>query len=286
MIQFHVIGLAIAFSPTARAMLAETNRLINHFKAKLILIHVGLHGPEEEQKINEMLVAAGVSSINVKVLWKSGDPVKEILKACKEEKIDLLVAGALKKENLVNHYLGTVARKIMHKADCSVLMITNPSLESKPLKNIVVNAEDNPYAEYAIYAACNWNETIPGTWIHIVRELKLLGLALAANEQCTEEEYAQSKQNMMREETAEVEKILQRISHDKLKINIKLLSGKSGFEVVQFAKRKSADLLIINAPQRKISLFDRIFTHDHEYIFSDLPCNVLVINQKKEKHNG
>jgi nucleotide-binding universal stress UspA family protein len=277
MIRFHVIGLAIAFSPTARAMLAETSRLVTHFKAKLILIHVGVHGLEEERKINEMLLEAGLSSVNVKVLWKSGDPVKEILKACKEEKIDLLVAGALKKENLVNHYLGTVARKIMHKADCSVLMITNPAVESKPLKNIVVNAEDSPYSKHAIYAACHWHPTISGTWVHIVRELKLLGLALAANEQCSEDEYAQSKQTMMREETAEVEKMLQHIPHDKLKINIKLLSGRSGFELARFAERKEADLLVMGTPQRSFSLFDRVFPHDQEYIFNDLPCNVLVV---------
>jgi nucleotide-binding universal stress UspA family protein len=277
MIHFHVIGLAIAFSPTARAMLAETSRLVNHFKAKLILIHVGFHGPEEESKLNEMLREAGLSSSNVKVLWKIGDPVKEILKACKEEKIDLLLAGALKKENLVNHYLGTVARKIMHKADCSVLMVTNPALASSPLKNIVVNAEDSPYVEQAIYTACHWNQVLPGTWIHIVRELKLLGLALSANEQCTEEEYAQSKQNMMREETGEVEKMLLRIPHDKLKINIKLLSGKSGFELARFAERKEADLLVMGAPRRRFSLFDRVFQHDQEYIFNDLPCNILVV---------
>lgn len=277
MIRFNVIGLAIAFSPTARAMLAETSRLVNHFKSKLILIHVGVHGQEEERMINEMMMEAGLSAANVKVLWKKGDPVKEILKACKEEKIELLVAGALKKENLVNHYLGTVARKIMHKADCSVLMITNPAVESKPLKNIVVNAEDSPYAKHAIYAACNWHPTMAGTWVHIVRELKLLGLALAANEQCSEEEYAQSKQNMMREETAEVEKMLQQIPHNKLKINIKLLSGRSGFELARFAERKEADLIVMGAPQRRFSLFDRVFQHDQEYIFNDLPCNLLVV---------
>jgi nucleotide-binding universal stress UspA family protein len=159
-------------------------------------------------------------------------------------------------------------------------MITNPSLESKPLKNIVVNAEDSPYAEQAIYVACHWNQTMAGTWIHIVRELKLLGLALSANEQCTEEEYAQSKQNMMREETAEVEKMLQRIPHEKLKINIKLLSGKSGFELARFANRKEAELLVIGAPRRRFSLFDRVFPHDQEYIFNDLPCNVLVVQPR------
>jgi hypothetical protein len=125
-----------------------------------------------------------------------------------------------------------------------------------------------------------------GTWVHVVRELKLLGLALSAREQCTEAEYDELQQNMEREETTLVQKTLERIPHENIKINIKLLSGKSGFELAQFAKRKSADLLIINAPQRKFSLFDRIFTHDQEYIFSDLPCNVLVINQKKEKQDG
>jgi len=280
MIQFHVIGLAIAFSPTARAMLAETSRLVNHFKSRLILIHVGAHGPEEESKIKEMLAEAGLHTADVKVLWKNGDPVKEILKACREEKIDLLIAGALKKENLVNHYLGTVARKIMRKADCSVLMITNPSVEGKSLKNIVVNAEDSPYVEPAIYAACHWSDTVAGTWIHIIRELKLLGLALAANEQCNEEEYAQSKQNMLREESAEVEKILNRIPHDKLKINIKILSGKSGFELARFAERKEADLLVIGAPRRRFSFLARVFPHDQEYIFNDLPCNILVIQPR------
>lgn len=280
MIQFHVIGLAIAFSPTARAMLAETSRLVNHFKSRLILIHVGAHGPEEERHINEMLAEAGLLSTDAKVLWKNGDPVKEILKACKEEKIDLLIAGALKKENLVNHYLGTVARKIMRKADCSVLMITNPFVEGKPIKNLVVNAEDSPYVEQAIYAACHWSHAVTGPWIHIIRELKLLGLALAANEQCNEEEYAQSKQNMLREETAEVEKILHRIPHDKLKINIKILSGKSGFELVRFAERKEADLLVIGAPRRRFSFLTRMFPHDQEYIFSDLPCNILVIQPR------
>lgn len=280
MINMKVIGLAIAFSPTAKAMLAEAKRLMDHFKATLILIHVGEHGTEQDHKMKELLRVSGLSPASCKVLWRKGDPVKEILRACREENVDLLLAGALKKENLVNHYLGTVARTIMRKAKCSVLMITNPSLEARPLKNIIVNAEDSPYIEQAIRAACQWAYLQPGGWIHIVRELKLLGLALSANEQCTEEEYAQTKQNMLREETAEVEKMLQRIPHQNLKVNIKMLSGKSGFELARFAERKEADLLVLGAPRRRFSLFDRVFPHDQEYIFNDLPCNVLVIQPR------
>ena len=46
---FKKIGFAIAFSPRAEAMLAETIRLKNLFGAELVLIHVGKHAEKEEQ---------------------------------------------------------------------------------------------------------------------------------------------------------------------------------------------------------------------------------------------
>lgn len=282
MIEFKVIGLAVAFSPTAAAMLAEARRLVIYFQSKLVLIHVGEHTSEDEVKMKKLISDSGLAEAQVSVLWKTGDPVKQILSACKTEKIDLLIAGALKKENLINHYLGTVARKILHKADCSLLMITRPSTDETPVKNIVVNAEDSPFIDEAIWAACHWNSA-PASWIHIVRELKLLGLALAANEQCNEEEYEQRKQQMLQQEIDFVEDILKRIPHQKSKINIKIVSGKAGFELARFAERKEADLLVLGAPHRKFSFFTRVFPHDQEYIFNDLPCNVLMVQPRKVK---
>ncbi|HCZ34964.1 MAG TPA: universal stress protein [Cytophagales bacterium] len=282
MIAFKTIGLAIAFSPTAPAMLAEARRLAIYFQSKLVLIHVGDHGAEEEAKMKTLIADSGLNQHEVIVLWKSGEPVKQILTACKSEKIDLLIAGALKKENLVNHYLGTIARKILHKADCSLLMITRPSLDETSVKNIVVNAEDSPYIDHAIWAACHWNSS-ESSWIHIVRELKLLGLALAANEQCNEQEYEHRKQQMLQQEIEVVEQKLKAIPNQQHKINIKIVSGKAGFELARFAERKEADLLVLGAPPRKFSFFTRVFPHDQEYIFNDLPCNVLMVQPRKTK---
>lgn len=282
MIEFKTIGLAVAFSPTAAAMLAEARRLVIYFQSKLVLIHVGEHTSEDEVKMKNLISDSGLAEAQVTVLWKTGDPVKQILSACKTEKIDLLIAGALKKENLINHYLGTVARKILHKADCSLLMITRPSTDETPVKNIVVNAEDSPFIDEAIWAACHWSSAA-ASWIHIVRELKLLGLALAANEQCNEEEYEQRKQQMLQQEIDFVEEILKRIPHQNSKINIKIVSGKAGFELARFAERKEADLLVMGAPHRKFSFFTRVFPHDQEYIFNDLPCNVLMVQPRKAK---
>jgi hypothetical protein len=50
--------------------------------------------------------------------------------------------------------------------------------------------------------------------------------------------------------------------------------------------RKHADLLIVGASPRKFSFFDRVFPHDLEYIFGDLPCNLLMVSKRKEAGNG
>ena len=282
--QFKRIGLAIAFSPTANAMLSEAGKLVRQFNATLILVHVGTQSSVQEEQIKEMIKSTGLDPAQVPVLFRKGDPVDEILKFCTEEKIDLLMAGALKKENLMGHYIGSIARKIMRKADCSLLMITNPSLSPAPFRNIVVNAEDSMYIEEAIQVACQLGKIDNAQWIHIVRELKLYSLTLSASDQCTEEEYEDTKQKLVREEIAKVEEMLSRIPHADLKINIKVVAGKSGFELSQFAQRKHADLLIVGAPPRRLSIFSRVFTHDLEYVFADLPCSLFIINTKEVAH--
>jgi nucleotide-binding universal stress UspA family protein len=277
---FKRIALAIAFSPTSRALLAEASRLAKACGAELVLIHVGKKNPSDEALMNELIVSQGLDLQQVSVQWLSGDPARVLINACRTSNVDLLVTGALKRENLVRYYAGSIARKVLRSAQCSVLTIVNPSTEPKPWKNIVVNAEDSPYVEAAVRTSCELGQLTEGAWVHIVRELKLYGLTMAASDQFTEEEYEGARQQLVRQEVEKVEAMLQRIPHQSLKINIKVVSGKSGFELPRFAQRKNADLLVIGAPTRRSSILDRIFVHDMEYILADLPCNLLVVHQR------
>ena len=281
------IGLAVAFSPRIEALLAEVARLRKMWDAELLLIHVGDRGEELEERLRQLLVSAGLASESaVRIVWEKGKPSERILSTCGKERIDLLIAGALKKENLVQYYLGTIARKIVRKANCSVLLLTNPSKTPQPFKNVVVNAEDSPFVEEAIVTACHIGLKDKADWLHVVREIKMYGLTMTVSEQYSEEEYENVRQNLVKDEISNVEKILQRIPHEGLKINIKLVSGKSGFELAKFAQRKEADLLVVGASTRRLSLFDRVFTHDQEYLFADLPCNLLIVNPRKEGSRG
>ena len=281
------IGVAVAFSPRIEAILAEAARVKKLWGAELILIHVGTHGEKESSRLNQLLIQTGLdTSDDVKIFWEEGKPSQRILAICKKENVDLLIAGALKKENILQYYLGTVARKIIRKADCSVLLLVNPSTNPQPFKNIVVEADDRPYVEQSLRAACQIALKDESSWLHIVRELKMYGLTMTAAEQCSEQEYEDMRHNLVQSEIDTVEKILQEIPHEGVKINIKLVSGKSGFELTQFTQRKQADLLIVGAPERRFSFFDRVFTHDQEYIFADLPCNLLIIHPRKEVAHG
>ncbi|NOT75590.1 MAG: universal stress protein [Cyclobacteriaceae bacterium] len=280
----QTIGLAVAFSPTAERMLAEAANIARHFNARLVLIHIGEHGQKEDVLMQGLLESRKLSKDDVTIRWEKGDPARTILKACDREKVDLLIAGALKKENLFQYYLGTIARHIMRRSKCSVLLLTQPSLEPEGFKNVVVDADERPRVEDSLSLACKIGKN--GSWIHVVRELKMFGLAMSAADQSSEDEYEKIRQGLIKDEVEKVEKLLQKIPHDNFKINIKIITGKSGFELAQFAKRKQADLLVVGAPPRRFKFLDRVFTHDLEYVFADLPCSLLIVQPGKGDGRG
>ena len=277
---FSRICLAITFSPRFEALLVEAIWLCNTFNSHLTVLHVGEHKDANVQAIEQALAVKGFEDSRYKIICESGSPSKIILSVCKSENIDLLVAGALEKENILQYYLGTVGRTILRKARCSVLMLTKPSVEGMSLANIVTLAEDSPFVEEAIAVSCTLAQAAKTKWIHIVRELKMLGLTLAAFDQSTEEEYDKQRQQLLQEEIDKVEAILNRVPHSDVKVNVKVISGKSGFELARYSEKKNADLLVVGAPNRRIYFFDRIFPHDLEYLFADLPCNLLIVNGK------
>ena len=67
------------------------------------------------------------------------------------------------------------------------------------------------------------------------------------------------------------EKLKQTINYD-----VQHIFGRRGYSIGHFARVKRADLLIMNAPN-KLTLLDRLFPHDLEYILSDLPTDVLIV---------
>lgn len=278
---YKKIGVAIAFSPRCEAIVGEAARLQKLFDAELIFIHIGEKKPDEEKYLNELISCSGVNSEKLKVLWETGVPSSKIISIGNKEKIDLLLAGALKRETIVKFYIGSVARKLIRRSKCSVLMLINPSNDPKPFKSIVINGSDGEHYEMTIKRGIELAKLDKAKRVHIFKPIKLFGLSMAiTGEEDTENNYETKRRKIVEDSISEVKKIIKPINKGGLKINIKVASGKPGFELRKFVNKVKADLLIVEAPTHKLGLFDRIFTHYLEQVMEDLPSNLLIDKSK------
>ena len=87
------------------------------------------------------------------------------------------------------------------------------------------------------------------------------------------------KERLRLREEARVKKVLDSIPSDYTKeITIKSqpIFGKRGYSIGHYAQVARADLLVMNAPS-KMTFWDRVFPHDIEYILTELPTDVLIV---------
>lgn len=274
---FQKLALAITFSPNGLSLLESALRLKNLFGANLLLIHVGEKSSESESKMNGILSSAGIKGNELEVIWQKGDPAKVIINTCKEKKIDLLIAGALEKESLIDYYIGSVARKIVRKAPFSVLILTHPKQNKKPFQKICASVEYNPVGELTLKKAYDLAQMENVNEFILIKELKFPGLAIAISDTGSQKEVEDERIAWVKEEDEKLKVLAREMNMTNVKINTVCLYGKLGWEANNYVSQIGGDLLVVPAPYKKMSLFDRIFQHDIEYILKKLPCALLVI---------
>ena len=276
---FETIAVAVSFSPRCLPVLAEAKRLSDLLGASLVLIHIGIKTSNKEQKLDELMNQVGIDARKSRVIWMEGDPVETILKLCKLNIVDLLIIGALVKENILKFYIGSIARTISRKAKCSVLLLTNPTEKPHPFKIFVINGIENPKTIHTINTAFYLAKHLNVKDINIVNETEILGIGVTPTDESGEPEIKKLKKNSIVETEENISSIIEK-NKTNFNISAKNIKGKPGYAISKFAKDKKADLLIINSPDIHLRFVDRIFTHDIEYILADLPCNLLIIHSR------
>lgn len=273
---YQKVALAIAFSPRMEALISETKRLVLLFGSDLILIHIGKKTDELEAKLEEIIFKTGLDKLKTELIWKEGKPVKMIIEACKEQKADLLIAGALKREGLLTYYMGSVGRKIIRKAPCSVLTLIEPKVESTSFEKIVINGTQLDITPHVIKVGIDFSKKVKADQVHILNEIKMYGLQMGTACEDSEDEASHTRRQLVQNEVKYVEDILQEIDQGNLKANIKVTGGRWAVELARFCEKIDADLLVVG-DDYKLNFFDRIFPHDLEDLLSTLPCNLLIV---------
>ncbi len=276
---FNVLGIGVAFSPNLKPNLYEASRLALFFKSKLVLIHVGEQSEDKIKTLKIILNTFKKDSLNYEVVFKTGKPVDVILSSAEEKKVELLILGALKRENFVKYYLGSIARKITRRAKCSILLLTNPSINRIPCKHIVVNGLEDSKTIQTISSAFYVGKQLNAEKITIVEEITQNQVAIKIDDDKSLRKATIIKERIRLRENTRVKHIIDDIPKEYIE-NISIKSqpifGKRGYSIGHYAQISRADLLVMNAPA-KMSFWDRLFPHDIEHILTELPTDVLII---------
>ena len=280
--------MGFAFSPNLKANVFEAIRLTSFLNAHIYFLHVGSKSVAKEKAFTDILGDSPVKSKKLSVIWKKGEPVKTIQEQCKKNNVDLLLLGAMQRENMLKFYMGSIARKLTRNAPCSVLLLIKPSLIRKPTQHIVVNAFESPQTESTILSAFHFGKALDVKKITLVEEINRSEVAVEADDDLSLRKVTLRKEELSQRELTRVTEILSHIPDSLLK-GIKVRSqnifGTRGYSIGHYAKVVRAELLIMNAAENRKGFLGRVFPKDLEYILSELPTDVLIIKSKENVEN-
>ena len=277
--KFKKIGIGVAFSPNLKANIFEASRLALVMDSELVLVHVGEENEEKKATIDDHLASFSNRKLKYSILFLPGTPVDIILSAIKKHDIDLMILGALKRESFFKYYLGSIAREITRKADCSILLLINPSVDRVPCKHIVVNGLKDPKTKETINYAFYVGEKLNASRITVVEEVGKDEVNIRVDDDKTLRQSTIIRERLMNRENMRVKKLLEEVPEEfsnGISVKSQPIFGKRGYSIGHYAQVVRADLLVMNAPI-KTSFWDRLFPHDIEHILGELPTDVLII---------
>ena len=276
----------MGFSPMAKANLAEVHRIAQQTGASMYVFHVGEWSERCELTYSTFLADLDIDPSQITLVSRDGDPKKELLQLCSENQIDLLALGALQREKMFKVFNVSIARDVCRKARVSLLLLTQSKIEGRRCERIVVNGLDHPKTSDTIATAVWLGSKLSGRELYVVDELSEKSLVRPDDDKSQLNSERKRKQ-IERTEHSRIEEILQHCAGEcGLDIKEQHVFGKPGYTISHFAKVKRADLLVVNSPDTKLRLLDRIFKHDLEYILADLPTNLLIVHTTKQRSHA
>jgi nucleotide-binding universal stress UspA family protein len=264
---YPTIAVASTFSPRFAQVLAEARRIGQRFGSELNLIYVGERTSETAAKFKEVLTELSLP-LDLTIHYRTGDPAEQILSALSENRINMIIAGALEKEVVLHPFLGNVARRLVREAGCSVMLFTRPDTETKPFRKIVFVSDYSEHGLEALKRSLILAEAERTERLYVIRVITTFDQARASLEQSSGE--APKTED---EEQHELETFVLSAGHTEVPIEARCIRGNTGFAIADFVQSVEADLLAIpTAPSAEGALPANV-----AWITDVIPCNLWLI---------
>jgi nucleotide-binding universal stress UspA family protein len=252
------------------AVLAEAGRVSHTLSAPLCLIHADEFTQEKEDRFRSALRDLKLDS-GAAIRFEPGEPAEAILKVQREENIDLLVAGAMETQSVHRNFTGDVARELLRRVPCDLLLYTEPQENPKPPEAILVVVPDlSESSRHVVRAALNLAERGGGRQITITIVHVQTTFAEAK-----EKALGVTNGNPTAEET--LESWVQDQKRPNLELDYHLLRGNTGFTACEFIQSSGTDLVVM--PSQMPSSDQPVFAPALDWIIQVIPGNLWVIRQ-------
>jgi nucleotide-binding universal stress UspA family protein len=276
------MAIGIGLSPSIEANITEAARLCALLGEKLFLIHVEALNSQSRSAVEDIVAKLAntkvLANINYEICFEQGDISESIIKVCEAQKVDLLLAGALPREGLLRYYMGSVARQLVRKSSFSILLLTNPRQFPKAYSKIVVTGNKHPKTPDTIEKTIQVAEALGARKLSIVDEVIPDKNTKRAADNKELERCNRWRDIIEQREAHRLNLTLAQLEQPNLEIKTKVVFGKPGYSIGHFTQSSRAELLVLNSPDTKLGFMDRVFTHDLEYILSELPSDLLIIH--------
>jgi len=269
---YKIVAVASTFSPRFLQVLAEAKRVRDRLCRELHLIYVGQRDDQTSAKFSSALLQLelpGDSSIHYQ---EGDDPAAAILEAATSNAIDVIVAGALEKEVVLRPFLGNVARTLVRKAGCSVMLFTKPESEPQSFKRIVFLAEYSEHGRTALLRVLRLAELEKSEKLYVIRVYTTFDEA-RAKARGDAAESAEPARTLDEEEIA-LEKFIDSAGETVVPIEARCIRGNTGYAALDFIQSIDASLLAV--PVDPASSGDGLPAHV-AWITDVIPCNLWVI---------
>lgn len=270
---YRTVAVASTFSPRFLQVLAEAKRVRDRLCRELQLIYVGDRDHETSSKFASAFLELALPADSAIHYQQGEDPAAAILEAARRNEIDLLVAGALEKEVVLHPFLGNVARTLVRKANCSVILVTKPESQPKRLGRIVFLAEYSDHGRAALPKALRLAALEECEKLYVIRVYTTFDEA-RAKVRAEQPEDGNERARTLEEEEIALERFIDSAGPTDVPIEARCIRGNTGYAALDFIQAVDASLLAV--PVDPAACGEELPTHV-AWVADVIPCNLWVI---------
>ena len=234
---------------------------------------------EEEavRKISAMIPAELLESGDVIPIVRFGKPFLEIIQVAKEKKVDLLAVGTRGRAGMDRIILGSVAERIVRKADCPVMVIRGRKYVG--FKRIIVPIDLSDCSrialEYAVATARAHSSKL--TILHVYEGSYVEPYIKAANS----EEKADGiiKEIELVNET-KYDEFLKTVDLSGVEYEKLLKKGIPEFDIVETAMEQQANLIVMGTHGRS-GIKHILIGSTAEEVIRTVHCDIIIVKPEK-----